>query len=130
MVGRRIMGQKGVGFDLKVVQEISSRPSLSNTRTERISQIVKHGFDADYDDKHTCWELHRAATAIMLHHGGYLEEYARNELWPWPDKIEMFNHILVKEPYDIMACVGALILADMDRLDRIEPHDKKETDHG
>lgn len=87
---------------------------------ERAQQIHKHGYDSDHDDEHVCWELHDAATAIMMHNAGHLERYAENELWPWQssDGLNMFHNILKKEPYEILAVVAALILADMDRLER------------
>ena len=91
------------------------RKPVDDIVQERDRQIVHEKFDAFYDDHHGSGELALAAACYALHN--YTEESvhraAIQTLWPWsPDwwKPSDRRRDLVK--------AGALILAEIERLDR------------
>lgn len=79
---------------------------------ERVRQREIEGFDEAHDDEHTDGVIARAAGAYALaatnnHH------HARGLLWPWSQ--ESWKP---KSPRENLVRAGALILAEIERLDR------------
>ena len=80
---------------------------------ERVRQITVEDFDAEHDDIHDGRQIAEAAAAYGLAYAGHAS-WAVN-VWPWDSswwKPSGDRRDLVK--------AGALILAEIDRLDRIE----------
>ncbi len=82
--------------------------------TERARQIEEEGYTSDHDDKHEIGELADAAACYARNAGacGWAGGWP-GEGWPWAHecwKPSTPRHDLVK--------AGALILAEIDRLDR------------
>jgi len=78
---------------------------------ERARQIKDEGFTDVSDDKYTYGELARAAACYCLSASGCAER----PFWPWP--AEWFKP---RTPREDLVKAGALILAEIERLDRIE----------
>ena len=96
--------------------EIMHQDSTVAVLHERCDQILKHGYDAEHDrNRNDDTELARAASAVLRSYEGH-DELGR-QFWPLEHD---FDHITEKTPYDKLAVAAALILAEMDRLDRIE----------
>ena len=83
---------------------------------ERVRQITVYDFDADHDDIHDGRQIAEAAAAYGLAYAGHAS-WAVN-VWPWdaawwkPSGGRGRRRDLVK--------AGALILAEIERLDRLE----------
>lgn len=78
---------------------------------ERQRQVTTEGWTPDHDDRHCEGELAAAAGCYALH--GYLSKEDRYAYWPWNEewwKPKDFRSNLVR--------AGALILAEIERLDR------------
>jgi hypothetical protein len=92
-------------------------PPLTRAATdvlaERQRQVTGEGWTPEHDDKHTEYELARAASAYALRAAhDYRSDYVR-EIWPWSGewwKPTNRRRSLVK--------AGALILAEIERHDR------------
>ncbi|KKN24893.1 hypothetical protein LCGC14_0890430 [marine sediment metagenome] len=112
----------------EVFESVYLSGSNNAVLSERVEQIVKHGRDAAHDDNHIQLELARAAEAILRE---YAYGSAGFEAWPWQtdgkDKT-MFDHIVAKKSFDQLAVAGALILAEMDRLDRIAKKTRRDAE--
>lgn len=103
--------------------------SIELIRMERERQITKEGRDAEHDDEHTGGELALAAACYAAHNRGAsydpmdifelgdFIEYRFSSLWPWTPKYDKRK----KHPYKRrLVIAGALIVAELDRLQRAE----------
>lgn len=86
---------------------------------ERLRQIHEEGFSAEHDDDHFEFELTRAA----ISYAGAARDAAEigelpglDDLWPWG--VEDWKPSL--EPIRNLVKAGALIAAEIDRLQRLE----------
>lgn len=78
---------------------------------ERLEQIEKHKMDAAHDDQYTEEELPRAARDII-------SRWKTRE-WPWSK--EWWERIMHRHTrQEELAIAGALIAAEIDRLNRLE----------
>lgn len=77
-------------------------------KKERFSQITEHGYDADMDDSNKDEELLHAAMYAIT---------GESERWPWSDKKHQLT-IFKKPRIEQLAVAGALIAAEIDRLNR------------
>lgn len=105
----------------------ATNPAVDMVLTERIRQIQKHGYDCDHDDEHACDEIAALATyyamppaarfwsAESTGYGDTLGEAILPEGWtakPWDGEEASRIRELQK--------AGALILAELERLLRVE----------
>jgi hypothetical protein len=87
---------------------------------ERARQVTAEGWTPEHDDKHSDGDLERAAAAYILQHFG-VPVLPRNEipamggipLWPWHP-----SWWKPGEPRRDLVKAGALILAEIERIDR------------
>jgi hypothetical protein len=80
--------------------------------TERLRQIESEGWDSGHDDTHDQGELAKAAAAYALESYGSAHAY---DYWPWhPDWWRPTDRV------STLAKAGALIAAEIDRLQRAE----------
>lgn len=95
-------------------------------RRERVRQIAEERFSAEYDDRHSDGELVEAALAyatlavMQLVRGDahrMLDRYPPLTGFCWPDGFEWKPAATVR---DNLVKAGALIAAEVDRLDRLE----------
>ncbi|HHG4357539.1 TPA: hypothetical protein ACPWEY_001243 [Pseudomonas aeruginosa] len=97
---------------------------------ERRRQVETEGFDASHDDMATRGQIARAAGCYALHAGGIGTDWPdgiRNGsalFWPW-DK-EWWKPRPAREN---LVRAGALILAEIDRLDRVTTSPPGDADH-
>lgn len=77
---------------------------------ERRRQVVAEGWTPEHDDAHEGGELADAAAALILEAGDY--RLAALQHWPWADAIKD------APPRRNLVKAGALILAEIERLDR------------
>src|SRR4051812_2498107 len=112
--------------------------AINDIMTERARQIEEEGWSAEHDDKHTGGELASAAAAYTwgaacsAWHHKYGRENAPPgiadkllSLWPWDQK-----WFKPKTPRQDLTRAGALILAEIERLDRAAPTDGREPGSG
>lgn len=83
-----------------------------DVQAERRRQITAEGWTPEHDDKHNGGELADAAACYALWAGGINPGNWR-EFWPWAP--EWLKH---SEPRRMLVKAGALILAEIERLDR------------
>lgn len=83
-----------------------------DVQAERRRQIEAEGWTPEHDDKHNGGELADAAACYALWAGGINPGNWR-EFWPWAP--EWLRH---SEPRRMLVKAGALILAEIERLDR------------
>lgn len=94
-------------------------PSARDIIAERQRQIFDEGWTLDHDDRHDGGDLARAAACYAFNASGASESRASQMLnlcWPWSTnwwKPTDHRRNLVK--------AGALILAEIERLDRMPP---------
>lgn len=84
-------------------------------REERFRQLVTEGVTDEQDDTYENGELSRAAAAYALH--DIVWSHIPTQLWPWVDPAPF-------KPADRrrnLVKAGALIVAEIERLDRLSP---------
>ncbi|WES88805.1 hypothetical protein [Dickeya fangzhongdai] len=92
---------------------------------ERQRQITAEGWTPEHDDEHVAFEMSFAAATYVLHiaqsYGGQpYKHVAPSEVWPWDLKWLKF----APGPRRSLVKAAALILAEIDRLDRAAPQSK------
>lgn len=90
-----------------------------DVQAERRRQITAEGWTPEHDDKHNGGELADAAACYALWAGGINPGNWR-EFWPWAP--EWLKH---SEPRRMLVKAGALILAEIERLDRAAERGKE-----
>lgn len=85
--------------------------ALADIADERQRQISAEGWTPEHDDEHDTGELARAAACYALSAGGRLATVITQ--WPWDRK-----HWKPKSPREDLVRAGALILAEIERIDR------------
>lgn len=77
---------------------------------EREEQIFKHGFDPYHDDQYVGEELQQAASAILT-----------QDWTSWPENwdVSWRDRIHSKPRIEQLTIAGALIAAEIDRIDRL-----------
>lgn len=90
--------------------------------TERRRQIEVEGWTPEHDDTHKAGELAAAAAAYAAASTFYhADPYAAVlSIWPWSRA-----WLKPKNPRADLVRAGALIAAEIDRLDRLEKGDKQ-----
>lgn len=84
---------------------------------ERARQVSKEGWTAEYDDAtHRRWQLTRAAICYLREAKGSKFHHGAPTDWPWSD--EWWKP---RERMDDLVRAGALIAAEIDRLERLAP---------
>ena len=88
--------------------------------TERIRQIEQEGWTPEHDDEHDAGELAAAGAAYAMNAADQLHPYSQGDgcneqppCWPWDD--EWWKP---KDPLRDLVRAGALIAAEIDRLQR------------
>jgi hypothetical protein len=98
---------------------------------ERQEQIHKHGWDVKHDEDYGRGELvQAAATCLSLYVQGDMAsinvagQYEEEKMWPWQSDFGMsfFKKIDRKSDIDKLKVAGALIAAEIDRLQAAAPH--------
>ncbi|WOX99948.1 hypothetical protein [Dickeya fangzhongdai] len=89
---------------------------------ERQRQVAAEGWTPEHDDEHVAFEMSFAAATYVLHiaqsYGGQpYKHVAPSEIWPWDLKWLKF----APGPRRSLVKAAALILAEIDRLDRAAP---------
>jgi hypothetical protein len=84
---------------------------------ERMRQIEKEGWTAEHDDQWKNGELAEAAATYAIH-PQHADAYInwRKLLWPWDHEWYKPNKNRIRE----LEKAGALIVAEIDRLQRLE----------
>lgn len=102
----------------EAVHQIAAAPGKEvpqawlDVQAERKRQVEVEGWTPEHDDKHNGGELADAAACYALWAGGINPGNWR-EFWPWAP--EWLRH---SEPRRMLVKAGALILAEIERLDR------------
>lgn len=103
---------------------VASSDGLSGVEliaSERQRQISSEGWSADHDDTHDKGEMAQAAASYALHAAGISSSYPKGiqngccMWWPWAKRWWK-----PRTPIKDLVRAGALIAAEIDRLQRIE----------
>lgn len=113
-----LVSQGWKGPKLQVVPPEVSYRAAADVLDERRRQITAEGWTPEHDDEHSCQELAMAAACYAGNAGGYVwaDGWPGETVWPWDRscwKPTTPRRDLVK--------AAALILAEIERLDRIQP---------
>ncbi|CAI1069031.1 Uncharacterised protein [Serratia fonticola] len=118
--GHQFNNLKGCFYEaLKVCMgpNLTLRPALVDVVAERQRQISAEGWTPEHDDGHASGSIAHAAGCYALNgHDEFCEPGYAPEYWPWDFsdwKPTSYRRNLVK--------AGALILAEIERLDRAAP---------
>lgn len=87
-------------------------PAAIDVLAERLRQISAEGWTPEHDDAHNAAELGDAAACYALWAGG-INPGNWMEFWPWSE-----SWLKRGEPRRMLVKAGALILAEIERLDR------------
>lgn len=108
--------------------------SISDIEAERKRQIVDEGFDAFHDNEHVYGELAMAAACFAAPDRIYVYDddssgFRFIDPWPWdsrwdkrencPEYYGPRESISIKHRRDLLIKAGALIAAEIDRIDRL-----------
>ncbi len=92
---------------------------IESIAAERQRQIEAEGWTAEHDDRHVSGELAQAAAAYALNALEYEDgspfRFMGAQIWPWPN----FWKPSASPRRDLVKA-GALIAAEIDRIDRLE----------
>jgi hypothetical protein len=97
--------------------------AVEDVLVERCRQIEQEGWTPEHDDKHSSCEMAAAAACYAVCNSEqHLREFKVMDavIWPWPShwwKPTTYRRNLVK--------AGALILAEIERLDRANAQEPK-----
>lgn len=97
--------------------------AVDDVIAERVRQIEVEGYDEAHDDKHTNGEIANAAACFAMTpwrrslalFGG---DTVFDRIWPWAKK-----HWKPKDRRHSLVVAGALIIAEIERIDRIKKDD-------
>jgi len=105
-------------YDLYLEPSESSPPSvaLADVAAERERQKNVEGWTPDHDDEHECGEMAQAAACYIAHNAANLPKSIVANYWPW--NLEWWKP---KDHRRNLVRAGALILAEIERLDRAAP---------
>jgi len=97
-----------------------SQSGVEMIAAERQRQVSREGYDEKNDDKHRHGELAIAAACYAVHQSHVRVVYGSKDGWPWDESTDKrAKH----SPIRRLAIAGALVAAEIDRLQRLE--DKK-----
>lgn len=86
--------------------------ALERIAAERARQIAKEGYTPAHDDEHTDHSIARAAAAYALESS---RDRAGRAVWPWDQA-----SFKPRDPIDDLVRAGALIVAEIERLERMD----------
>lgn len=86
---------------------------------ERKKQVEKHGYAPEHDDQHTERQLIDAAFSYITVTEDEEFDVTTQSFWPWE------NGKPAKSEIDALAKAGALIAAEIDRLQRLPKIDEE-----
>jgi hypothetical protein len=105
---------------IRAVEEFSTGKAAFDVDAERRRQIDVEGFDALHDDQWTLGELVEAAIAYLAYLGDdAATETTPPECWPWDPSWWKPS----PDPRRDLVKAAALIIAEIERLDRMRPRD-------
>lgn len=108
----RIMAERQLLAVLAAAPGTEVPQAWLDVQAERRRQVTAEGWTPEHDDEHNGGELADAAACYALWAGGINPGNWR-EFWPWAP--EWLKH---SEPRRMLVKAGALILAEIERLDR------------
>lgn len=105
------LGQPGSGSQLGAA--VGATAALADVAAERRRQVIQEGWAPERDDKYEAEELAQAAAAYALSAAGLPD--TANDVWPLGWAMSWFK---ATTPRRDLIKAGALILAEIERLDR------------
>jgi len=104
-------------------EEVKASKSFELVAIERSAQIMLHRRTAEIDDAHTKKQLVQGAFITLEAYMGLAPNRSgRTPNWPanWGVESPWHKKLKKKKPREKLVMAAALILAEIDRLDRIE----------
>ncbi|WP_333828282.1 hypothetical protein [Pararhodobacter sp.] len=89
-------------------------PAIIDVLAERQRQVTVEGWTPEHDDTHENGDMARAAACYALTAAGFPAEYVGFWFWPW------LKFWKPTTPRRDLVKAGALILAEIQRLDRLK----------
>lgn len=90
--------------------------AATDVLAERQRQVTTEGWTPDHDDEHDSCELARAAACYALDAAGYTVQ--QTPFWPWDG-----TWWKPGEPRRNLVKAAAMLLAEIERIDRTTPND-------
>lgn len=130
---------------MKTTIKIEPSQAVNDVLVERVRQLSEEGYDAVHDDEHTDGELAIAAACYAAPHRIYRkEDYAEGthfvDPWPWEWNSDKRPHEgntvrsngAKGEKYrrSLLIKAAALILAELERIDRASARTSKGVENG
>lgn len=100
-----------------------SKTAIAMIQEERQRQVAK-GYNAAHDDEHEDGELAAAAASFAAVESKHARSRVR-QLWPFDDHYSDMENSTIRN----LAKAGALIVAEMERVQRVEQRDRGEQPH-
>lgn len=101
------------------LQEQLSSAGVRAIAAERTRQVAEEGWTPEHDDTHDECELALAAAAYILNYASPRSGQNGRLLWPWEQE-DFKPSVPGEDPKAALAKAGALIAAEIDRLDRLQ----------
>lgn len=95
----------------------STTPASDSVLGERRRQVETEGWTPEHDDEHPLGEMAAAAACYAIHASKYCTSALETKSLPWPWALEWWKPTT---PRRDLVKAGALILAEIERLDRLE----------
>jgi hypothetical protein len=92
-------------------------------RAERERQVAEEGWTPEHDDTHDAGQLAKAAGVYAMPYNG---SWKLSE-WPWELESMRFHHGTRGGRVRELVKAGALIVAELERLERAAAHNEKGT---
>ena len=113
----KVAGMKAAGR----AEASAWRPVVAEVAAERERQVSVEGWSQDHDDAHADYELALAAAAYALEAASWRpppgdEAIITERIWPWDA-----SWWKPKDPRRDLVRAAALIVAEIERLDRLPP---------
>ncbi len=94
-------------------------------RIERLRQIMKLDYGCDHDDRHRARQLAKMADSYLATHAAPDMDHPKSPhkmsvTWTWPGTISTEHFKPSKDPVRNLVIAGALIAAEIDRLQRMK----------
>lgn len=110
---------RGMSEYTKTLESKLELPAVADVLAERQRQVSEKGYTAESDDSYIPGILCLAGAAYAVAASAYPDARRRaNRLWPWPNAPKYFEPARKNNPRANLVKAAALIIAEIERIDR------------
>lgn len=110
---------RGMSAYAKSLEAKLAKPAITDVIAERQRQVSEKGYTAESDDSYLPGILCLAGAAYAVAASAYPDARRRaNRLWPWPNAPKYFEPARKNNPRANLVKAAALIIAEIERIDR------------